>query len=162
MVTPRLGRVSRLVVPGFLAVLLFVPSLAVATANGHLQLHFMNVGQGDGALLLTPGGQSVLIDNGVLNRCDRPVAYLQGLGLSAIDYHIASHYHADHIGCTQEDRERLSLACRLRPLLQFAERLLLSPDWNFLAKQDVRRTIDRAEELFIAVATRRGDREIAL
>src|SRR5688572_13991482 len=34
MVTPRVGRVSRLVVPGFLAVLWLVPSLAVAAGSG--------------------------------------------------------------------------------------------------------------------------------
>ena len=75
---------------------------AAAPANGSLQLHFMDVGQGDGALLVTPGGQAVLFDNGALNNCDEPLGYLQALGVTAIDYHVASHYHADHIGCTEE------------------------------------------------------------
>jgi beta-lactamase superfamily II metal-dependent hydrolase len=68
----------------------------------HLQLHFINVGQGDGAVLVTPAGQTVLFDNGVVDQCHRPVSYLQRIGLTRIDYHIASHYHADHIGCTAE------------------------------------------------------------
>jgi hypothetical protein len=73
---------------------LTLASSAVAQGNGRLQLHFMDVGQGDGAVLITPGGQSVLFDKGVLNQCSAPVSYLQRLGLTRIDYHIASHYHA--------------------------------------------------------------------
>lgn len=75
---------------------------APAQANGRLQLHFMNVGQGDGAVLISPGGEIVLFDNGVRNNCDLPVSYLQQLGVREVDYHIASHYHDDHIGCTEE------------------------------------------------------------
>mgnify|MGYP000049544911 FL=1 len=84
-----------------LLVLLCV-SLAYAQANGKLQIHFIDVGQGDGAVLISPQGEVVLFDNGVRNKCDRPVSYLQQLGVTQIDYHITSHYHADHIGCTTE------------------------------------------------------------
>jgi beta-lactamase superfamily II metal-dependent hydrolase len=59
----------------------------------------MNVGQGDGAVLISPAGQTVLFDSGVRNNCDLPLAYLQQLGLDEVHYHIASHYHDDHIGC---------------------------------------------------------------
>jgi beta-lactamase superfamily II metal-dependent hydrolase len=62
----------------------------------------MDVGQGDGAILISPHGQTVLFDDGVRNLCDRPIAYLRQLGVDSIDYHIASHYHADHIGCISE------------------------------------------------------------
>ena len=82
--------------------LLLCVSLAYAQANGKLQIHFMAVGQGDGAVLISPQGEVVLFDNGVRNKCDRPVSYLQQLGVTQIDYHIASHYHDDHIGCTKE------------------------------------------------------------
>ena len=69
--------------------------------NGKLQIRFMDVGQGDGAILISPLGESVLFDNGQKNDCDRPKSYLQR-GLHTIDYQIASHYHADHIGCTAQ------------------------------------------------------------
>ncbi len=85
------------------AILLFLISLgASAQANGKLQLHFMDVGQGDGAVLISPQGEVVLFDDGVANNCTKPVAYLQQLGITKIDYHIASHYHADHIGCASQ------------------------------------------------------------
>jgi beta-lactamase superfamily II metal-dependent hydrolase len=79
--------------------LFLIPSAAFCQANGKLQIHFMDVGQGDGALLVSPLGETVLFDDGALNNCDKPVSYLQQLGVTKIDYHIASHYHSDHIGC---------------------------------------------------------------
>jgi hypothetical protein len=54
------------------ALLIFGASPALGQANGNLQLHFMNVGQGDGAVLISPGGQIVLFDSGVRNNCDLP------------------------------------------------------------------------------------------
>ena len=76
--------------------------LAHAQTDGRLQLHFIDVGQGDGALLVSPLGQTVLFDNGVNGNCSKPLEYLRKLKLSSIDYHIASHYHSDHIGCTTD------------------------------------------------------------
>jgi beta-lactamase superfamily II metal-dependent hydrolase len=38
--------------------------LAFGQANGKLQIHFMDVGQGDGAVLISPQGQVVLFDGG--------------------------------------------------------------------------------------------------
>ncbi len=83
----------------WLNVAIFLPAIAFGQANGKLQIHFMDVGQGDGALLISPQGETVLFDDGVRNDCDRALAYLQQLGITEIDYHIASHYHDDHIGC---------------------------------------------------------------
>jgi competence protein ComEC len=79
--------------------------IAQAQGNGKLQIHFMDVGQGDGAVLISPGGQVVLFDAGEdLKRkdCERPVSYLDQLGIKRIDYVFISHYHFDHIGCVPE------------------------------------------------------------
>jgi beta-lactamase superfamily II metal-dependent hydrolase len=92
--TNRVGRKS------FLTSVAFIASIsAFGQANGKLQIHFMNVGQGDGAVLISPLGEIVLFDDGVVGNCDKPAAYLRKLGVTKIDYHIASHYHQDHIGC---------------------------------------------------------------
>ena len=61
-----------------------------------LQFHFINVGQGDSALIQTPGGKVVLIDGGDPN--SGVVSYLQSLGVKRIDLMIATHPNADHIG----------------------------------------------------------------
>jgi len=83
----------------FCFVLPFWASLVFGQANGKLQIHFVDVGQGDGAVLISPRGETVLFDDGTMGNCDKPISYLWRLGLTKIDYHIASHYHSDHIGC---------------------------------------------------------------
>ena len=93
----------------FVLVAVLLPQLAVGQANGRLQIHFMDVWQGDAALLISPEGETVLFDNGVKYYCDMPVAHLDQLGVSTIDYHIASHYHSDHIGCAAEVLGEFSL-----------------------------------------------------
>lgn len=73
-----------------------------AQQDGKLQLHFMDVGQGDGAVLISPKGQVVLLDVGEdlqVKSCAKPLAYLRQLGITKVDYLIVSHYHFDHIGC---------------------------------------------------------------
>jgi beta-lactamase superfamily II metal-dependent hydrolase len=85
-----------------LAVCVFWSSVALAQANGKLQIHHIDVGQGDGAVLVSPGGQVVLFDVGEdMQRkdCTRPVSYLDQLGVKHVDFLFVSHYHFDHIGC---------------------------------------------------------------
>ncbi len=83
-------------------VLALCVSPASGQANEKLQIHFIDVGQGDAAVLISPQGEIVLFDNGLKDNCDKPISYLQQLGVTKIDYHVASHYHADHIGCAVE------------------------------------------------------------
>lgn len=69
----------------------------------HLRVSFIDVGQGDAALIEFPDGQTMLIDAGPkseeYNAGERIVApFLKRRGISSIDYLIASHPHADHIG----------------------------------------------------------------
>jgi beta-lactamase superfamily II metal-dependent hydrolase len=81
------------------------PAQAVFT-NGKVQVIHLDAGQGDGAVLITPGGQVALIDEGTNftagtspPSCSRVLSELQALGVTHVDLHFASHYHADHIGC---------------------------------------------------------------
>jgi hypothetical protein len=48
----------------FLVCILAVAGRADGQANGNLQIHHMDVGQGDGAIPISPGGQVVLFDAG--------------------------------------------------------------------------------------------------
>ena len=59
-----------------------------------LELRFLNVGQGDAALI-RHDGRTALIDAG---RSDDIVTKLRALGVDTINLLIASHNHADHIG----------------------------------------------------------------
>jgi beta-lactamase superfamily II metal-dependent hydrolase len=83
-------------------ILLVRAGIAGAQTDGKLQIHHMDVGQGDSAVLISPGGQVVLFDVGEdlkIRDCTKPVSYLDQLGIKHIDYLFVSHYHFDHIGC---------------------------------------------------------------
>src|SRR2546423_10745080 len=79
--------------------ILLLPLSSRSQPNGKLQLHFIDVGQGDAELLLSPGGETVLIDGGLPGKDQVVNAYLTNHKITNIDYYIASHYHRDHIGC---------------------------------------------------------------
>lgn len=60
-----------------------------------LQVHFIDVGQGDSILIQTPSS-NVLIDGGERN--SGALEYLKGLNLDELDIVIGTHAHSDHIG----------------------------------------------------------------
>lgn len=69
-------------------------------------VHFIDVGQGDATLFITPHGRSVLIDTGGtisetsnFDIGERVVApYLKHQGITRLDYLILTHGHRDHAG----------------------------------------------------------------
>lgn len=65
--------------------------------DGTLEVHFIDVGQGD-SILLAQGEHHMLIDAGE-NDCGTKVqAYLQSQNISSLDYVIGTHPDSDHIG----------------------------------------------------------------
>jgi competence protein ComEC len=66
--------------------------------GGNLRIYALDVGQGDGFLVISPQGKTVLIDAGPTDAGDEVVAALRQHGLRQIDLMIATHPHADHIG----------------------------------------------------------------
>ena len=100
-----------------LTVVLLHP-LGGAKADGLLHIDFLDVGQGDSALITTPDGTTVLIDGGGRPNIDWNAAddaepaferdtgsigervvseYLWSLGLDRVDYILPTHADADHI-----------------------------------------------------------------
>ncbi|HEX6105216.1 MAG TPA: DNA internalization-related competence protein ComEC/Rec2 [Gemmatimonadales bacterium] len=77
--------------------------LCSAHGSRDLALHFLDVGQGDAAVIRTPGGRWLLVDGGPAGgRSDagrRVVApFLQRRGARRLDAAVVSHAHADHLG----------------------------------------------------------------
>lgn len=67
--------------------------------DGELQIHHIDVGQGDSTLIRTPDGETILIDTGDWQEGGRVVIeYLDAHDIERIDHLIATHAHADHIG----------------------------------------------------------------
>nr|WP_233341065.1 lamin tail domain-containing protein [Haloprofundus sp. MHR1] len=72
---------------------------AVSTANGTLEVHYINVGQSTSTLVVTPENETMLIDSGDWRDDGRHVlAYLQSRNVTRIDHLVTSHADADHIG----------------------------------------------------------------
>ena len=63
-----------------------------------LVVHFLDVGQADSILVQLPNGQVMLIDGGNTSDADSIINYLHLHDIKLIDYLIATHPHADHIG----------------------------------------------------------------
>lgn len=66
--------------------------------NKLLSVHYIDVGQGDSELIQLPNGQNMLIDSGTNESGDDLLSYLDAQNVKKIDYLIATHPHADHIG----------------------------------------------------------------
>jgi competence protein ComEC len=60
-----------------------------------LTIRFLDVGQGDAALVTSPGGASVLVDAGPDE--EQVATELVALGVKRLDVAVATHPHADHI-----------------------------------------------------------------
>jgi competence protein ComEC len=63
-----------------------------------LRVHFIDVGQGDSALVQCPDGSTILIDGGPMGAYPHLVSYLKEVGVEKIDLLIATHPDGDHIG----------------------------------------------------------------
>lgn len=75
--------------------LAFILSLLLGIAAA-LEIHFVDVGQGDGVLVALPDGRYVVVDAG--NDDGTMLEYLHTAGVTGLALVIASHAHADHIG----------------------------------------------------------------
>lgn len=63
-----------------------------------MSVHFIDVGQGDSIFIQSPDGKTMLIDGGTRESGKQVVSYLRGQGVKHLDYVVATHPDADHIG----------------------------------------------------------------
>ena len=76
-----------------------LPSLALRGAAPVLRVDFLDVGQGDAALVTSPTGKRVLIDGGPPESGPRVAAWVDAHGgPQPLDLILLSHRHADHLG----------------------------------------------------------------
>jgi len=69
-----------------------------STGSGELRVSFLDVGQGDSALIQAPGGYEVLIDGGPNEAGPRVIEALHSAGVREVDLLLGTHPHEDHIG----------------------------------------------------------------
>ncbi|MCM1039260.1 MAG: MBL fold metallo-hydrolase [Ruminococcus sp.] len=81
----------------FINSLSFTQSTSLAANTDEMQVHFIDVGQGD-STLVTCGGHAMLIDAGDDFQGTAIQNYLQKQGIKKLDYLILTHPDSDHIG----------------------------------------------------------------
>ncbi|WP_338652675.1 MBL fold metallo-hydrolase [Sporosarcina psychrophila] len=84
----------------FMALILAISLLPVQTnaASKELKVHFIDVGQGDSILIQAPNGKNMLVDGGSKGSGAKVVSFLKEKGVKSLDYVVATHPDADHIG----------------------------------------------------------------
>ena len=81
-----------------ITILILILLFLTSAASAELTVHFLDVGQGDAAIVLCDG-ETMMIDGGESKYSQFIFAYLRKtLNLDYIDVMVASHPHADHVG----------------------------------------------------------------
>jgi competence protein ComEC len=90
------------------ALLSLAPAVCSAQA---LRLFFVDVEGGQATLIVTPSGQSLLVDTGWptdnLRDAERIAAAVKKAGVGTVDYLVITHYHADHVGGMEQLASRV-------------------------------------------------------
>ncbi len=84
------------------SLLLFTLLLPTLAWSQGLRFTTLDIGQGDSAVLIAPGGCVALFDGGPTGSGTTIKAYLKGLGVTNVDMAFISHLHADHMGGIDE------------------------------------------------------------
>src|SRR5256714_1810509 len=87
----------------FVALVIALTASIVAGAAGRaLDIYFIDVEGGQSTLIVTPAGQSLLVDTGYPARDgrdpDRIMAAMRDANVARIDYLLITHMHEDHNG----------------------------------------------------------------
>ncbi|MCH2203175.1 MAG: MBL fold metallo-hydrolase [Fuerstiella sp.] len=92
-------------VPAMMLVILLMlmPSVSAADTEGHLDIYFIDVEGGACTLLVSPSGESLIIDSGYPDNNDRDLNRILHVvrdvaGLEQIDHAAVTHWHLDHYG----------------------------------------------------------------
>ena len=88
--------------------------LVKTKVSGEATVHFIDVGQGDSELIVTEK-YTVLIDCGEDSTVSEVIGYIHSLGITKLDYVIATHPHSDHIGGMYEILERFDVGRFIMP-----------------------------------------------
>lgn len=101
------GRMRRTIL--YIVCLLLINAAVSAAQTPALAIYFIDVEGGQATLLVSPSGQSVLIDTGWAGRRDaeRIVAAAKAANLKKIDYVLITHYHQDHVGGVADLLQRM-------------------------------------------------------
>ena len=73
--------------------------MAARWTPGQLEIHLLEVEHGDAQLIVSPTGETMLVDCARIEFATKVAQYLREvLGEATVDYLVLSHYHTDHLG----------------------------------------------------------------
>jgi competence protein ComEC len=102
VVKARIVRACMIAALLLVACLFAAPLLTAAANPKQLHITFIDVEGGQSTLIVSPSGQSILIDAGWPGNdgrdADRIMAAVHQAGVKELDYVIITHYHRDHVG----------------------------------------------------------------
>lgn len=81
-----------------LSLIIFCSNRVYASSDGHLKVHYIDVGQADSILIELPNNEVMLIDGGTYKMGKTVVDYLKQHKVTKIDYLVNTHPHGDHVG----------------------------------------------------------------
>jgi beta-lactamase superfamily II metal-dependent hydrolase len=119
-INPNLKRKELAVLRAILwACVVTVVLMGVPAAQGQeprtLDIYFLDMVGGASTLVVTPLGESILIDTGSLRPehrdADRILRACRDAGLKQIDYLVTTHFHSDHFGAILEASQRIPVKC---------------------------------------------------
>ncbi len=91
-------------------------TIRTATKSGSLEITFIDVGQGDSALIETPEGETILIDGGEFDTYSSHLEpFLDSKDIDKVDTAVVTHYHSDHSGGIYELADRGKVAKLVLP-----------------------------------------------
>ncbi|MDR2692677.1 MAG: MBL fold metallo-hydrolase [Chitinispirillales bacterium] len=100
MYFPAMVKTIKRIIPAavmLLSIVIMATAAAAPIAPNEIRVHYIDVGQGD-AILIQSAQNAVLIDGGDAKAQQTLLDYLRSAGIKDLDYVIATHPHADHIG----------------------------------------------------------------
>ena len=110
------------------------------------EIHFIDVGQADAALVLCDG-ETMLIDGGNVADSSLIYSYLKSRGIEHLDYIICTHAHEDHVGGLAGALNYASVGAAYCPVTNYDSKAF-SNFIKYLDKQDVLITVPDVGETF--------------
>ncbi len=98
----------------------------ISATDAELTVSFIDVGQGD-ATLIECGEEAMLIDAGLYSERQAVTSYISKRGIRSLDYCVATHPHADHIGGMSEVIYNFDVDTLVYPLCDTE-----SSSWNYV------------------------------
>lgn len=102
----NIEKVVKTIVMVLLIILLFTSLIRII--NPKLKIYFMDVGQGDSTLIVTPKNKKILIDGGE-GKNNILLPYLLDRRINKIDYVMISHFDSDHCNGLIEVIEKINV-----------------------------------------------------